>query len=350
VTLDAYAPPPTPVPLAERSASQRAGDLVAWAEAASAAHQLAVAITGTAFVPESFKNRPDDAAVAILMGAEVGLSPLQALGGLFVVRGRPGMYARAQVALVLSRGHEVWTAEETPDRVVVMGRRAGGDHVERSEWTMNRAKAEGLYRQNQRQYDAHPIAMLYARAATDVCRRIAPDVLLGIPEAVAPDPDGEVGPGSGAATTVQRRRPAPPAPDLPAPPDYTPPPTRPVQDVPAPALTGDAPEPEPDEADDEDPPNDDEGEPAITDAQRARLHAEFRGAGMDRPTYLAWSSRVLEVDPPLDTLAGLRVTEASTLLDRIEAIKATRARNAEPEPIKPGDTVTDEDMRDNPRN
>lgn len=329
----------TPGPLAERSAQTRAGDRVSWAEAARAAHLLADSITRTTFVPEAFRGKPAEAAVAILMGAEVGLSPLQALSALYVVRGRPGMYARAQVALVQSRGHQVWTEKSGPDEVVVSGQRAGSEHVETVRWTIDRAKAAGLTRQNVVPWRDHPEAMLWARAATDVCRRIASDVLLGIPEDVA-EPVGD-GAETGAAAPVQRRSPPTPAapPPLAAPPDYVPPldtsaVARDVARAVEPVTESDA--AEEDAADDD-------AEPTITKAQSARLHAEFRGVGMNRDEYLAWSARVLEVEH-LDTLSDITVTEASALLDRIETIKANRRANEAV--AEPGSTVTDEDMRE----
>ena len=49
------------------------GRLVAWAEAASAAHQLANALSLTTFVPAHFRGKVDDATAAILMGDELGL-------------------------------------------------------------------------------------------------------------------------------------------------------------------------------------------------------------------------------------------------------------------------------------
>lgn len=354
MTVETYAPGP----LAERSPQTRAGDLVSWAQAASAAHALAESITRTAFVPEAFKGKPDDAAVAILMGAEVGLSPLQALASLYVVKGRPGMYARAQVALVQSRGHQVWTEKSGAAEVVVCGQRAGSEHVERVSWTISRAQTAGLTRQNQGPWRDHPEAMLWARAASDICRRIASDVLLGIPEDVT-EPGPSVDETGADVAPVQRRSPVSPPP-LAAPPDYVPP----VVDMrvdPGVVIVDQVrqmagrrsgktplapPEPEPEpvapEAADDEPPNDD-AEPTITKAQSARLHAEFRGVGMGRDEYLAWAARVLEVEH-LETLAGLTVTEASALLDRIETIKATRRAN-EPTP-EPGATVTDEDMRE----
>ena len=62
-----------------------------------------------------------------------------------------------------------------------------------------RVKAAGLDRN--RQYAAHPEAMLYARAAADVCRRIAPDVLAGLSYGVEELQE----PAVDAQATIQRK-------------------------------------------------------------------------------------------------------------------------------------------------
>ncbi|WP_144245924.1 hypothetical protein [Dermabacter hominis] len=82
------------------------------------------------------------------------------------------------VAIVLSKGHQIWTVEDTPESVTVAGRRRGSDRVEQITWTIDRAKSAG-YTSN-KNYQKDPHAMLYARAAGDVARRIAPDALLGL--------------------------------------------------------------------------------------------------------------------------------------------------------------------------
>ena len=158
------------------------GRLVAWAEAAVAAHSLARSLCATSFVPKAFAGNPGDATAAIILGDELGLSPLSALRALYVIGGTPAMYARTMVALVMSHGHEVWTVEETEQRVTVAGRRRGSDHEERVTWTIARAQKAGYT--NNKKYSTDPIAMLYARAAGDVARRIAPDVLAGVPYSV----------------------------------------------------------------------------------------------------------------------------------------------------------------------
>jgi len=172
------------------------GRLVAWAEAASAANQLAKALATTAFVPQAMRN-PGDATAAILMGDELGLSPLAALRSIYVVHGTPALYARSMVALAQSHGHEIWTEESSDAKVVVCGRRRGSEKVERSEWTIQRAQKAG-YTSNKK-YASNPQEMLYSKAAGEVARKIAADTLAGIPYSVE---DIEL--GEQPTVTVQR--------------------------------------------------------------------------------------------------------------------------------------------------
>lgn len=142
------------------------------------AHKIATALCRTAFVPKHFQGKPDDAAAAILYGGAINMDPLTALQNVYVISGKPALYARAMVAVVMSKGHEVWTEEEAEGKVVVAGRRKGSDQIERVTWTSDMAKRAG-YESNAK-YKTDPRSMLYARASGDVARRIAPDALLGM--------------------------------------------------------------------------------------------------------------------------------------------------------------------------
>ena len=144
----------------------------------SAAHQIATALAGTSFVPQHFRGKPDDCAAAILYGETVGMDAMTSLQNLYVIGGKPALYSRPMVGIVLSHGHEIWTETDTPERVVVCGRRKGSEVVERSEWTIDRARQAG-YTKNAK-YSTDPQAMLYARASGDVARKVAPDALLGL--------------------------------------------------------------------------------------------------------------------------------------------------------------------------
>jgi hypothetical protein len=156
---------------------------------------------------------------AIVAGAEVGLSPMQALQSTFIIGGRPAYYARTMVALVQRQGHEVWTEAETPASVTVCGRRAGSDKAEKVTVTLEQARKAGWTRN--KQYDTNPTSMLWARAASTVCRRIAADALLGIPytaEELADEAEAGKGPATRKVSRVKAtiEAPEPPAIEPPA--------------------------------------------------------------------------------------------------------------------------------------
>lgn len=151
--------------------------LVKQAQALDAAHKIGTALANTAMVPQTFRGKPDDAAAAILYGAELGLKPTQALQQVFVVHGQPAIYARTMVGLLKAEGYTFETVDTSDNAVTVRGTSPRGE-VEESTWTIDRAKKAG-YTGNKK-YQSDPQAMLYAKAASEVCRKLAPDVLLGI--------------------------------------------------------------------------------------------------------------------------------------------------------------------------
>ncbi|WP_235738960.1 hypothetical protein [Nocardioides alcanivorans] len=148
------------------------------ARALVSAHQIGTALCKTAFVPKHFQGKPDDAAAAILYGSTIDMDPVTALQNIYVIGGKPALYARTMVAIVLSKGHELWTEDEAEGSVTVAGRRKGSQQIERVTWTTEDAQRAG-YMTNAK-YKTDPRSMLYARASGDVARRIAPDALLGM--------------------------------------------------------------------------------------------------------------------------------------------------------------------------
>ena len=151
--------------------------LMRQAEAMDAAHKLATVLCNTQMVPQTFRGKPDDGAAAILYGAELGLKPQQALQQVFVIHGQPAIYARTMVALLKGKGYKFKTLESSDESVTVRGVAPSGEQ-ESSTWTIDRAKKAG-YTSNKR-YQTDPQAMLYAKAASEVSRRLAPNVLLRI--------------------------------------------------------------------------------------------------------------------------------------------------------------------------
>lgn len=154
------------------------------AEMMAAAHQLATAMVGTQMVPAIYRRKGKDdteaaenAAAAILYGAELGLNPIQSLQQVFPIHGQPAIYARTMVALLKARGFRFRTEESTDTTVTVTGTSPSGE-TETATWTLERARRAG-YTTNKK-YETDPQAMLYAKACAEVCRKLAPDVLLGI--------------------------------------------------------------------------------------------------------------------------------------------------------------------------
>ena len=164
------------LPAARPVQSPVLAQLMEHAQAMATAKQLADALCGTDMVPADYKGKPANGAAAILYGAEIGLNPIQALQNIFVIHGRPAIYARTAIALVKSHGVKLQTIEASNESVTVRGTR--DDEIEEVTWTIDDAKRAG-YTKNAK-YTTNPRQMLYAKAAMEVARNLAPDILLGI--------------------------------------------------------------------------------------------------------------------------------------------------------------------------
>lgn len=178
---------PTMVALAPDNTYER---LARWAEAATAAHRVAESLVRTAFVPEAFRNKPDEATAAILAGMELGFSPMAAMGAFDVIQGRAAPKAITLRAVVQSRGHKIWQeGKPNAERAVVLGQRKGETEIHRSEWTMERARGLGLVGKDN--WKKQPGAMLLARATAECARLTAADAILGVPYSSEELEDGD---------------------------------------------------------------------------------------------------------------------------------------------------------------
>jgi len=286
-----------------------------WVQAARNAHQLVAPLVGTAFVPDAYKPKVDpratpeqkaearetaiaNATAAVLQGITLGLDPMTALQQIYVVHGRPGMYTQIKVALVKSRGHEVWTEDMSDSRVVVCGRRKGTDYVERVTITMDQAKKAGWT--SNAAYGKTPQDMLYARAAGRVCDRIAPDVLMGIASVEEIQDEIKTTAEVGVRTVSPRKRAAPAA----------------IEAAEEPEL-----EPEQADAEVEESSTEDAAEPArppgtITASQQKMMHALFRDNDLaDRDAGLLYVAAI--VGRPVESTKELSKAEAGQVIDSL---------------------------------
>lgn len=287
------------VAVAEPTATSAAvGALMEWAQSASAAHEIAVHLVRTSFVPEGFRGKPDEATAAILAGIEVGLQPMAALRSFDVIQGTAAPRANTLRAIVQSQGHDVYVMESTETRAVVAGRRRGSEKEQRSVWTIDRAKRLGLT--GKKNWQAQPQAMLVARATSELCRLIASDAILGMPYSIEELVDGDAVAEVTPPVPLKRRTAQ-----------------RVTRAAAEPAVVDAPPAPEPvfDE-----PPLDDEVTPAvpepITDAQVKMLAASMNKQGItDRADALAYVAEV--IGRQVDSRKDLTKDEASRVIDSL---------------------------------
>lgn len=315
------------LPPSRTSVPEALGALAAHVEAMTNAKALGDALASSELVPITYRGKPGNAAAAILYGAELGLNPVQSLQNIFVVHGTPAIYARTMVALVKRHGYVIETDSSTDDSVTVTGTAPDG-RTQTSTWDIERAtKAEyvpikldnGEWKKNSNgkllgnmKYITDPQAMLYAKAASEVCRKLAPDVLLGMPalhEELEPEPQtfrvradradrGLKGLRAAAGLAQPEPEAVAPEPEV-------------VEAEPAPAEpTPEAPTVE-----------------LITPAQSRKLYALLRERGLeDKDAALAWiSSALSRTRNPVASTKDLTKTEATTLIDILEADRAEGA-------------------------
>jgi len=68
------------------------------------AMKYAEMISDSAVCPDAYKKKPGDILVAVQMGQEVGLKPMQSLQNIAVIKGKPSVYGDAGLAIVQASG------------------------------------------------------------------------------------------------------------------------------------------------------------------------------------------------------------------------------------------------------
>ena len=144
------------------------------------AMQMATMIAGSQLAPKDFKGKPEDTLVAMMMGNELGLNPMQAIQNIAVINGRPSVWGDALLALVQNHP-KFGSIEETFDKTsmtatCIVSRKGGKAHTE----TFSKEDAEiaGLWGRNT--WKQYPKRMLQMRARGFALRNQFADALLGL--------------------------------------------------------------------------------------------------------------------------------------------------------------------------
>lgn len=152
-----------------------------WAVDAREAFLVAQSLSESSFVPASLRNRPNDVAMAIIAGNEMGLTPLAALRSIDVIQGTPALRAHTMRALLQSQGHSIQVVEADDEHVVMRGKRKGESEWQVVTWDIPRATLMGLA--GKAEWRRQPRTMMIARATSELARLIAADALLAMPYA-----------------------------------------------------------------------------------------------------------------------------------------------------------------------
>jgi len=159
--------------------------------------RLAQMMAKSELVPKGFRGRPEDVIVAIQMGVEIGLAPMQALQSIAVINGRPGVWGDGLLALIMASSvyadHDEYyevnnerrdrlTAEDlkqdTTCAVCTFVRRGKATPLTRR-FSVAQAKKAGLVGKAG-PWVEYPDRMLSMRARSFAARDCFPDVLRGV--------------------------------------------------------------------------------------------------------------------------------------------------------------------------
>lgn len=129
------------------------------------------------FVPRRYAGKPNEIIAAGLYGASFGWDVPTSLRNIDVIEGKPSLATQAEVALVHRAGHLIQRVEVTTTSATAYGKRADTGAEGTVTFTIQDAQVAGLA--NKRNWKTHPKSMLWARAASQLCRELFSDVTLG---------------------------------------------------------------------------------------------------------------------------------------------------------------------------
>jgi hypothetical protein len=141
-------------------------------------------IANSDFAPKDFRGKPASCVLAIQAGAEIGLSPMQAMQSIAVVNGRPSIYGDAALAVVKASPvceYVTETIEGDGEQMVAIctAKRRGYPAPTISRFSVADAKKAGLWGKAG-PWTQYSRRMLQMRARGFALRDCFPDVLRGL--------------------------------------------------------------------------------------------------------------------------------------------------------------------------
>ena len=149
------------------------------------AMDLAAVMAKSELIPMQFRNKPGDVMIAVQMGAELGVSPLQALSGIAVINGRASIWGDLALAVVQKSGlleeYKEMTFEEirTAGKAVFWAKRKGMAEPIVREFSIADAKKARLW-DKAGPWQQYPERMMQMRARGFGLRDGFADALKGV--------------------------------------------------------------------------------------------------------------------------------------------------------------------------
>lgn len=133
-------------------------------------------IAGTEFVPNGLRGNVPAIMACVATGRALGIDDMSSLRLIHVVNGRPTFSAELMVQIVRRKGHSIM-GEFGEGSCTVTGKRADNGDEMTVTWTLAMAERAGLA--NKATWRAYPEALLWARAASQLCRMLFADCFAG---------------------------------------------------------------------------------------------------------------------------------------------------------------------------
>lgn len=178
---------------------------------------LSKTLAVASILPDDLRGKPGNVLAIMLYGQDLGMSPMQAIQGIYVVKGKPQLSATTWLALARRAGHKVRFIEQTNESCTVeITRLDDPGHPHRETYTLQDAVNANLVSIKDGRpfcrskngevlpWEAYTRTMIRNRAISNASKVACPEVALGfavegdydyIPEAVevtAPEHHGDV--------------------------------------------------------------------------------------------------------------------------------------------------------------
>ena len=145
--------------------------------------ELAAWIAKSDLAPRDYKDKPQNVLIAMQMGLEVGLSPMQSIQNIAVINGRPSIWGDSMLALCQNHRdfESIDENQSTNEKGVCIVKRRGMEPQTRT-FTVEDAKKAGLWGK-QGPWQTSPARRLKLRARAFALRDTFADALRGLQSA-----------------------------------------------------------------------------------------------------------------------------------------------------------------------